>query len=356
MDAVIFDIDGTLANVEHRRDKLPDWDAFFSGMVNDTAVDDIVWLYNSLKTGVKSNVFFCTGRPEKYRGETTQWLVENVEYKMANRTLLMRADGDFRSDVIVKREMLAEIQADGYNVRLVIDDRKSVVDMWRAEGITCLQCAPGFDETPVVIETNEGPPDLVIMVGPSGAGKDEVIARSFGRFAPSQIISSDAIRENLCGDFQDQSRNADVFAVFHRLIRTNLECGVSTVANATNIRNKDRRAVVELAPPGTRIMYLVVDRTLERKIATGGWRNGVIMDHKRGTTLIEKHHATMQSNLKAILAGDGDSNVEIKDLRGEEMEALDGIVALKGSAIHTTYDTKEEVFEEYVFEEEEAVH
>jgi len=25
----------------------------------------------------------------------------------------------------------------------VIDDRQVVVDFWRAEGLTCLQCAPG---------------------------------------------------------------------------------------------------------------------------------------------------------------------------------------------------------------------
>lgn len=51
--------------------------------------------------------------------------------------------GDRRSDVQVKRELLAEIRKDGYEPIVVLDDRSSVVEMWREEKLTCLQVAKG---------------------------------------------------------------------------------------------------------------------------------------------------------------------------------------------------------------------
>jgi hypothetical protein len=45
---------------------------------------------------------------------------------------------------MVKREMLTGI--DKGKVLLVVEDRTRVVQMWREEGLVCLQCAPGeFD-------------------------------------------------------------------------------------------------------------------------------------------------------------------------------------------------------------------
>ena len=53
----------------------------------------------------------------------------------------LRADGDMRSDVKAKREMLKGI--DRNKILFVVEDRSRVVEMWRSEGLTCLQCAPG---------------------------------------------------------------------------------------------------------------------------------------------------------------------------------------------------------------------
>jgi hypothetical protein len=43
--------------------------------------------------------------------------------------------------VIVKREMLAGM--DRSKILFVVEDRSGVVEMWRSEGLVCLQCAPG---------------------------------------------------------------------------------------------------------------------------------------------------------------------------------------------------------------------
>ena len=55
----------------------------------------------------------------------------------------MRKDGDQRADHIVKREILDHIRKAGFEPVLVFDDRQSVVDMWRDQGIRVAQTAPG---------------------------------------------------------------------------------------------------------------------------------------------------------------------------------------------------------------------
>jgi predicted secreted acid phosphatase len=140
-EIVIFDIDGTLADVSarvHHVEKKPkDWDAFFRGMSQDKAIHSIVRLCNILyASGLK--ILLCSGRGEEHRAETIQWLAENgVNY----HELILRRAGDRRSDVVVKREMLAGI--DRNKILFVVEDRNGVVEMWRSEGLVCLQCAPG---------------------------------------------------------------------------------------------------------------------------------------------------------------------------------------------------------------------
>jgi hypothetical protein len=140
-EIVIFDIDGTLADVSERlphiKKKPKDWDAFFRGIPQDKAIRSMVRLCNILYAyGLK--ILLCTGRREKDREETVKWLAQQgVNY----HELILRPDGDRRSDVIVKREMLAGI--DRSKILFVVEDRSGVVEMWRSEGLVCLQCAPG---------------------------------------------------------------------------------------------------------------------------------------------------------------------------------------------------------------------
>jgi hypothetical protein len=55
----------------------------------------------------------------------------------------MRKYGDYRKDYVVKREIYEQLIAPDYDILCVLDDRNSVVDMWREIGLTCLQVAPG---------------------------------------------------------------------------------------------------------------------------------------------------------------------------------------------------------------------
>lgn len=140
-EIVIFDIDGTLADVSERihhvRKKPKNWNAFFAGMAQDQAIHSMVRLCNVLyASGVQ--IILCSGRSEEHRDETVEWLErQRVNY----HGLLLRRDGDRRSDSVVKREMLAQIEKS--KVLFVVEDRSRVVEMWRSEGLVCLQCAPG---------------------------------------------------------------------------------------------------------------------------------------------------------------------------------------------------------------------
>jgi hypothetical protein len=83
-------------------------------------------------------IILCSGRSEEHRPETVEWLAQHgVNY----HELLLRRDGDRRTDVVVKREILAGL--DKSKILFVVEDRSRVVEMWRSEGLVCLQCAPG---------------------------------------------------------------------------------------------------------------------------------------------------------------------------------------------------------------------
>lgn len=313
-ECIIFDIDGTLANVEHRRHYLPNWNAFFEAMKDDTPNEDIFSLLWSIPKE-DFDIFICSGRPEEYRAITEQWLEDNSvgEYK----ELMMRpskefdkdSNGNRHSDVVIKRRMLKDIQSRGYNVRYVVDDRQQVVDMWREEGITCLQCAPGdFDNHISFHRYRE--PTLTILVGPSGSGKSTWCENRNG------VISSDKLREEFTGDFKNQSANNNVFKAFHELAEARLSNGLDVILDATHLKNKDRKKSVEIGIKHNAVIeYMVFNRPMVDKIKTGGWRNDVIMKNKghkgKDISLIEYHENVFKNNFKDIYLGDHYDEVRV---------------------------------------------
>lgn len=88
-------------------------------------------------------------------------------------------------------------------------------------------------------------PRLIVMVGLSASGKSSY-AKELEKENPTNtiVISSDAIREEICGSVEDQSKNGEVFRIFHERIRRNLENKKDVIADATNITMKSRRAIL----------------------------------------------------------------------------------------------------------------
>ena len=137
-NAIICDLDGTISI------PLPGANMYDRDYTKDEfnyAVGAIVASANS----VHLKIFYTSGRKEQYREQTMQWLRRmNVWY--LNCTLLMRKDDDRRKDTIVKKEMYMERINGKYSIRFVMDDRPSVVRMWRAElGLDVMQVGPNME-------------------------------------------------------------------------------------------------------------------------------------------------------------------------------------------------------------------
>ena len=162
------DLDGTLANVEHRRHHVrpviaasvildaptareeaieapiekfkPDWKKFFEEMTSDTVdeacksiLDDMSCMYP---------IVYATGRPDNYREHTEVWLQEN-RLRYPGSLLFMRMRNDMRKDNIVKEIILEFEVKTRYTVFFALDDRDQVVEMLRRHGVKVLQVAEG---------------------------------------------------------------------------------------------------------------------------------------------------------------------------------------------------------------------
>jgi len=62
---------------------------------------------------------------------------------LGNCFLFLRGDDDYRSDEVFKKDVLDGLIDNDIKPDLVFDDRNSVVDMWRRNGIPCFQVADG---------------------------------------------------------------------------------------------------------------------------------------------------------------------------------------------------------------------
>lgn len=135
---IIVDIDGTIADCRHRRyfviDGKHDWKSFFESMIVDPPIQPVIDLVNELS--IKNTILLATGRSEEYMRHTVDWL---YQHKVQYARLYMRRERDCRPDQIVKKEILDQMIKEGYKPKIALDDRQTVVDMWRENNIICLQ-------------------------------------------------------------------------------------------------------------------------------------------------------------------------------------------------------------------------
>lgn len=136
--AIIVDLDGTLALIGDRHP----YDA--SRCEEDTldeVVDDIATTY--WEQGY--HIIFLSGRKEKYREQTEEWLRKYAWPLHMPRVHgpFMRASDDGRPDFVVKAELFDQHIRGKFNIKFALDDRDQVVRLWRDMGIKTLQVADG---------------------------------------------------------------------------------------------------------------------------------------------------------------------------------------------------------------------
>jgi hypothetical protein len=130
MRIVIADLDGTISDYSHRIKlyKERDYDAFNKAGENDKPIENICNILRALNRE-ETEIVIMTARRLR---------LNDVPYDR----LIMRPEGDQSPDAECKRKLF-EKKINYSDVWFVLEDRKSVVDMWRGEGLTCLQVAAG---------------------------------------------------------------------------------------------------------------------------------------------------------------------------------------------------------------------
>ncbi len=138
----VFDLDGTLADAEHRRPLLqgdkPDWHSFNKASLFDPPRASVVQVLRALfDTGYE--IWIVSARSDAVALETRGWLTKHA---VPYHRLLMRSAADSRPDSELKRQWALAYDFPA-SVLAVFDDRRSVVRMWRNLGIPCFQVADG---------------------------------------------------------------------------------------------------------------------------------------------------------------------------------------------------------------------
>jgi phosphoglycolate phosphatase-like HAD superfamily hydrolase len=140
---IIFDVDGTLMNIEHRRhfvvQRPKDFDAFRAATKDDTPKDEIFAIAKAMKAA-GHRIIISSGRNKSQMDITVQQInSQGLEFD----AIFMRSNRDFRQDYVVKEAMLVKMIAEGFFPIMAVDDRQQVVDMWRRNGLTVLQVDKG---------------------------------------------------------------------------------------------------------------------------------------------------------------------------------------------------------------------
>lgn len=143
---VLCDLDGTLFDITHRlhyaKGETKDWGRFFAGIPEDevrTHVVDMLLDYESQG----HEIIFVSARPERTREATEAMIEKAFKGYEIGKTLIMRADGDSRDDVLVKGDFYTKYFEKKYPIHCVIDDRPKVIRMWRALGLEVIDVGQG---------------------------------------------------------------------------------------------------------------------------------------------------------------------------------------------------------------------
>ncbi len=141
-DIVIFDLDGTLADIDHRRHLVRErpkrWGEFFEASVHDLPNPPVIAAYRAFQNApTPYELWIFSGRSDIVRAQTERWIATHVG---PYHRLRMRREGDHTADEVLKRSWVLPVRD---RVLCVFDDRNKVVAMWRSLGIPCFQVAEG---------------------------------------------------------------------------------------------------------------------------------------------------------------------------------------------------------------------
>ncbi len=191
---IIFDLDGTLADCEHRRHFVdpkkndyafwfnakdggywaimatstlddpdgpvrwkPDWKSFYENCDKDLPIQQLITCFDELNDNLTVEIW--SGRCESTREKTLRWLDDNVYHnneniEYINRHLKMRPMGDPCPDYVLKESWLNQQCSDmiewvikgkkfpeKHNIDFVFSSDLKTIEMFRARGIFVFDCS-----------------------------------------------------------------------------------------------------------------------------------------------------------------------------------------------------------------------
>ena len=142
--AVVFDMDGTLADVSSIRHLVRggnrNFDQFHQQSVDVPPNDHVVEMAKQAKAEGKK-VVIVTARKAKYRNHTAMWLAQN---DVPSDAMYMRHDKDGRPDYEVKKDILGRM-SQSFDVVHAVDDNPNVRKWWHENGISTTR-VPGWED------------------------------------------------------------------------------------------------------------------------------------------------------------------------------------------------------------------
>jgi protein phosphatase len=135
---------------------------------------------------------------------------------------------------------------------------------------------------------------LVVLIGPSGAGKSTFAAR---HFAPTQVLSSDAMRAMVADDANDQTVTDAAFELLHAALGMRLARRLLTVVDATNVERWARERLLAVARRHGRPAAAIV---FDLPLATCLERNAARNDRRLPAASIRRQHARMRASLDGL--------------------------------------------------------
>tara|TARA_B100001540_G_C15736048_1_gene609957 strand:- start:815 stop:1252 length:438 start_codon:yes stop_codon:yes gene_type:complete len=125
---ILCDIDGTVADNSHRQHFLEgkkDWDGFFDALDLDEPIYEIINKMND-EHNQGREIIFLTGRPERYRDPTENWLKQYFNFPLR---VVMRPNDNKKNKLLTKKEMFEQ----NFNIDeifYVIDNDEDLLNMW----------------------------------------------------------------------------------------------------------------------------------------------------------------------------------------------------------------------------------
>lgn len=135
---VIFDLDGTLININSIQHLIGDWEEFHPASVKCPPNEAMVEFARRCQQ--HSDIILITGKPERFRRSVIDWLrLQGIDPDF----VLMRPELCSLSDAELKPHLAEKLLGSDWadKVLFAVEDRDKMVNAWRAAGINCLQCA-----------------------------------------------------------------------------------------------------------------------------------------------------------------------------------------------------------------------